>query len=437
MKTFCAILLLMTIAAASNSVFALSYKDMQLLSAARSGDVSKVNQLLKDRANPNARGKECKNTPLIEAAHQTNLEIYRLLLKHGAKVNQRNKCSAWTPLMGVARYDATAAAARLLIENGATVNDASGKGWRALGIALGQKNGRRVAVAEMLVDNGATVDELLPNGITPLMSAARNAASERGSISLINKLIARGADVDFVDDKGWNSWLYNARYLQSVAFAKSLIDKGVDRTAETDIGWSALHLHARYQNHDSNDLFEYLLALGLDVNESTDAGYTPLMMTAYADAPEFAEMLIKNGAETSIRHKDKTALDYAVTENSDRVTVVLNRVERQNALAIIQKRNRALPVDLRKDKYIVALTQKLKSQEYNESLLYFSLLEQFNAEISPSFMYFWGEALLETHQPKQALVKLYQYIERTGAQGQYYSQALELSNQAEERLSEK
>jgi len=53
--------------------------------------------------------------------------------------------------------------------------------------------------------------------------------------------------------------------------------------------------------------------------------------------------------------------------------------------------------------------------------------------VSSSFDYFWGEALVRTGQKEAGLKKLYAYIRQAGSQGQYYTQALALSNEAEQQ----
>jgi hypothetical protein len=97
-------------------------------------------------------------------------------------------------------------------------------------------------------------------------------------------------------------------------------------------------------------------------------------------------------------------------------------------------RDQVLPLGIKKDKYMLTLTKYLKNKQYQESLLYFELLDRLDVELSPSFDHFWGEALLRTNQPKEAIDKLYSYINKAGPEGNYYTQALELTNEAEAML---
>lgn len=100
----------------------------------------------------------------------------------------------------------------------------------------------------------------------------------------------------------------------------------------------------------------------------------------------------------------------------------------------ILDRDSRLPVQVQHDKNMVALTDLLANENYADSLLYFDVLNRIPVAQSPSFSYFWGEALLKTGQPQPALDKLYTYLEVAGRDGQYYRQALELINQAQAAL---
>jgi hypothetical protein len=97
-------------------------------------------------------------------------------------------------------------------------------------------------------------------------------------------------------------------------------------------------------------------------------------------------------------------------------------------------RDQVLPLGIKKDKYMLTLTKYLKNKPFEESWFYFDILDRLDVELSPSFDHFWGEALLRTNQPKEAIDKLYSYINKAGPEGNYYTQALELTNEAEAML---
>lgn len=100
----------------------------------------------------------------------------------------------------------------------------------------------------------------------------------------------------------------------------------------------------------------------------------------------------------------------------------------------LQALEASLPVDVRKDKYMVQLSTALKQSDYPTALEIFPKLEALPVETDPSLKYFYGEALLKTNQPELALSKLYEYVSEQGATATHYTKALDLINQAESRL---
>lgn len=95
------------------------------------------------------------------------------------------------------------------------------------------------------------------------------------------------------------------------------------------------------------------------------------------------------------------------------------------------ERDKQLTIEVRRDKYMIALTAHLKNENYQEAMQYFTWLERLNTKLAPSFNYFYGEALLKTGRPDDAITKFYAYIQQVGAKGKFYTKALELVNDAE------
>lgn len=100
---------------------------------------------------------------------------------------------------------------------------------------------------------------------------------------------------------------------------------------------------------------------------------------------------------------------------------------RQQLIAMEQ----ALPASVRRDKYMVQLSQYLKQQDYPKALDIFPKLEALPIQSDPSLKFFYGEALLKTGQDEAAQRKLYEYISEQGAGATHYVRALELINAAE------
>ncbi len=184
---------------------------------------------------------------------------------------------------------------------------------------------------------------------------------------------------------------------------------------------------------------------GMNCKLTTDKGYVRSAKMVAGNISTIsndgdAEFATAQAAGTSAAYqsfiKEYPASKHTVTATKeyDRLVVAEATNAKEAKIRTKLARDQALPLDVKKDKYILTLTKHLNLQQYEESLFYFELLERLNVELPPSFNYFWGEALLRTNQPNAAIDKLYQYINQAGSQGKYYTKALELTNEAEAQL---
>jgi hypothetical protein len=125
---------------------------------------------------------------------------------------------------------------------------------------------------------------------------------------------------------------------------------------------------------------------------------------------------------------------YPDSEYAPKVRKIIADKKKAQEIASLKSKydlDAGLPSDVRRDKYMIALSNHLKSQQYPEALVYFEWIERLGADMPPSFDYFYGEALLRTGDPAGAITKLYAYLRKAGAEGKYYTQALELVSEAE------
>lgn len=164
----------------------------------------------------------------------------------------------------------------LLIENGADVDGADEKGWRAIHLAASRgacDAGRR------LVEAGARLDgEGAPERTTPLHLAAGG-----GHADFVDFLVREWkVEVDPVDGNGMTPFL-RAVGAESEETLSRLIALGARKDATThggtpaDFGWSAIHLAAFY---GLPKMVEALLREGLDPAATLRNGFTPLHLAA-------------------------------------------------------------------------------------------------------------------------------------------------------------
>ena len=118
--------------------------------------------------NVNARGFDCRETPLSLACRQGYSEVARVLLEHGADTEIKD-IDNYSPLERSSERGHVEVV-RVLLENHADVNFLDRNKWTALHLA--SRSGR-VAVARVLLENGADANAKKTDGRTPL-HLARN-----------------------------------------------------------------------------------------------------------------------------------------------------------------------------------------------------------------------------------------------------------------------
>lgn len=195
-------------------------RDMQMIIAARQGDIEGVRQLLAQGANIHAQD-ENGITALIAAAYRNDLAIIDLLIQAGADVNIQDNTKQSAYLIATSEgylellqrtlqagadvhrtdsYNGTGlirAADRghveiiqELLKTDINIDHINNLGWTALleAIILGDGGSRHTEVVRLLVEAGADVNLADGNGITPLAHA-----QYRGYQNIIEILLNAGA----------------------------------------------------------------------------------------------------------------------------------------------------------------------------------------------------------------------------------------------------
>lgn len=127
------------------------------------------------------------------------------------------------------------------------------------------------------------LEEPLGKG-TPLYYAARV-----GAVTSAEKLIDLGADVGFVDSRGWGV-LYMAAQKGHADVCQLLIERGADINAATrePPGWTALHVTSY---HGETAVVEVLLKNGADRTLTIQEGFTALDLATAAGHRDIARLL--------------------------------------------------------------------------------------------------------------------------------------------------
>ncbi|MFC4740029.1 ankyrin repeat domain-containing protein [Flavobacterium ponti] len=73
-----------------------------------------------------------------------------------------------------------------------------------------------------------------------------------------------------------------------------------------------------------------IISYGIDVNDTTNRGMTPLMYAAIYNQSEIAALLLEKGADVNMKDKSgSTALDHAKTSGSNEVIEILKPTKKR------------------------------------------------------------------------------------------------------------
>jgi uncharacterized protein len=230
--------------------------------------------------------------------------------------------------------------ATALLDQGASVDARDRLGARPLSHAA--RSGH-LEMLDLLLARGAPIDARDLNGATALYYAA-----ERGHSPVVQRLIERGADVKLTGKSGVSPTAA-AAYAGRDSIVAMLLAHGADGRAPDDTGKPPViyaaasgrldivkqllgggDLNARYANDltllmwasgpdekvpdaQAIEVVSYLLDGGAHIDDRDDRGRTALMIAAEGGHSEIADLLLKRGADPSLKDKaGKRAADLTV-----------------------------------------------------------------------------------------------------------------------------
>lgn len=253
-----------------------------------------------------------------------------------------------------------------------------------------------------------------------------------------------------------------------------LLDYGVDINGPSlDKALTALMLACKNTKTPAN-IFEFLIANGakLDIsipeNNASRPGITALHLCAGVDAIYSSnttrktsqasnygnnkgyKILLANDANKYIKDqkghsaysvlralgKRKLANLEAKSAKKHHELQKKNDAKRKVKFNTLWKRDLYLPPALRKKKYLSALLKRIKTKRYGEALVYFEFLHRMQIELTPDYVYYFGEALLNGDKPRQAITTLQKYIKITNATGKFSNNATAMITQAKKLFND-
>ncbi|KAI0235048.1 Poly [ADP-ribose] polymerase tankyrase-2 [Lamellibrachia satsuma] len=299
--------------------------DIQLLEAAKAGDVEVVKKLV--TAHPHAVN--CRDldgrhsTPLHFAGGYNRVNLVEFLLKHGADVHAKDK-GGLVPLHNACSYGHYEVTQHL-IQQGACVNAADL--WKFTPLHEAAAKGK-FEICKLLLKHGADANKKNRDGHTPLDlvkegdvdiqdllrgDAALLEAAKKGNLARVQRL-ATSDNINCRDTQGRNSTpLHLAAGYNNMEVAEFLLENGADVNAQDKGGLIPLHNASSYGHVDIAAL---LIKYDTSVNAVDKWGFTPLHEAAQKGRTQLCALLLAHGADPTMKNQEgQTPLDLSTADD--------------------------------------------------------------------------------------------------------------------------
>jgi ankyrin repeat protein len=232
------------------------------------------------------------DTPLINSVFFGNLENVQYLLENGANVQLKNYDGNNSILVWpILDKDDDEAILKLLLQYGANINEKDSANETPLHIAILFGRNKHVS---MLLDNGVDVNVKGVNGMTPVAYVMESKVSEN-SISMLQKLIDGGADLNIKDIENQESPLDDAVYYGKPEFVRILLENGADPNIRDRFGETPIFEVCKLKLDTGTQIIDLLLDYGADINARNLEGDRVDVLTDCANNSGVLEHLYAKG----------------------------------------------------------------------------------------------------------------------------------------------
>jgi ankyrin repeat protein len=283
-----------------------------LLNAIKANNLQEVTALLDEGVSPNIYDDDSDHS-LMNGALYASAECMEMLIKKGADVNAKNKLGETALMWSAHDFQKT----KLLLENGARVNDTTRKRNTALLIACVGNNQHEIV--KLLLQNGADPHIANTRKETTLIRVALF-----GDTSTAALLLAKGVDINAQNIVG-ETVLRTAVVSSNIPMAYWALRNGADPNIG-DIYNSPPLTYA--MQLDDLGLVKTFLSTTKNINLIDTDGLTFLMWAVYNehDNPAIIQALLDSGADLNIKRKDgTTALSLALKKGNTATVEMLKK----------------------------------------------------------------------------------------------------------------
>jgi ankyrin repeat protein len=273
--------------------------------AATNGSAAMIDLLLQAKADPNTVMGEGE-TVLMTAARAGRLEAVQTLLKHGANVNAKESWRGQTALMWAAAEGHTSVV-EALIAAGGEINARSGAGFSAFLFAIRQGHApvvRRLLKAGVSVNDrieAATQRPPRPAGPSPdaTGTSALDIAVANAHFELAAMLLDAGADPNAAA-QGWTP-------LHTVTWIRKPGAGSNDPAPQGSGSMGSLTIVRKLIERGANVNAQMTRRKNVGLTSLNTLGATPFMLAARTGDAELMRLLAENGANALLPNADNTA----------------------------------------------------------------------------------------------------------------------------------
>lgn len=287
--------------------------DLELVKAAKEGDMGGLRKRLEEGADLNGRD-YAGRTAIMWAARMEHKEIVEYLFLCGADVNVADEIGKNALILAV--QEGWEAIAKFLLDAGADQNSRRNDSVTVLMVAV--KKGH-VGIVRLLLDNEADANDADISGTTPLMAAAKHGHVEIGRL-----LLERGAkkDVRNISNE-------TAMDVAKAAGKKSFIElleeeegRALEEKRAKELGAQLLKACRAFIWITGR--VKRLVEGGAEIEARDGEGMTPLMWAAKRNHIGVVELLLEKGADVNAADDCKmTALGWAYARGNMEIAALL------------------------------------------------------------------------------------------------------------------
>lgn len=283
------------------TLFLTSRERMDPFQLVEEGSYAAIIEMLDNRPDAVNAGSQGQ-TLLMQAVESGRLEIARLLLDRGADLERKDAKGQTALFKAIGQPELV----DILLNAGADPNLVDRQGKTAVHVAI---DAGSIESIRLLAGYNVKLNRIDQHGDTPLTAAIEK------QLDVVELLLSRGADVDYVNGLG-ETPLHVASRVGNKKAVRLLVLAGAGMKTESRQGWTPLHLAAI---HGNVRVARELLQEGVDIDLRNRRRQTPLMCAVHENNIAMVDFLLDEEADVAVADlRGNTPLHEALlTENYD------------------------------------------------------------------------------------------------------------------------